>query len=999
MINTIFHFVNDPTFDYSAAVTNGDISEYTIVFNSADRSIHAKGDMFGRMKRADMADVLGDISDLLPAATDTKLGAIKIGYTSNTDSSSRKYGVKLDESNKAYVEVPWTDTITPVFDDTQLKTLIATERGRIDNFISTLSDTIDAKNRQLYADGDWVREIFGSVQDPGSVAAAYRKEIDNYLQEFDVWEYIDPEHPELGRKARIVELQNTADGLTHRMGEAETRITGAEGTLQTTTVKVSTLEHNLDGLTSTVTEISEDLDDTMEGLGTVTRKESALEQTVDSIGLRVTASEGNISTLQTQEASLQIQADKIQSRVVATENSINGCYIVTIVSNPSNAASAVNISTISAAVEAKGSLSNNQLINDEDFTTAPTESTLYKNSIPQYFTFSRYKGLTVRATEIEQTADSIALRVGTVEGDTSSLTTRTSTLEQTASSLSGRVGAVEQQANTTDTALADLTLEVTGTNGVKNSLSSLSSSVSTYENDNDTNLGNLIKMAASVLELKSSQNAQGYLSSTADVASAITNGSFTGYSGLASKVSEIDGAYVSQASLTTQLQALDVSGQIATATSGLASESYVRTTAASEADDAETAAKGYADTKKAEAIASASSTMYAAVDEVCAGIGVTVTKNADGSYQSVSQISADNIYLNGNTWAQYIGVGTIVADTLTAGTATINAATINSANITGTLNGVNGVFSGSLSAATGSFSGEVTASEFIAGDSVSGFSINIVPSAFQFNWKGTPLAWFSLCDWDSTNNTFATPAANPQGFYLYMRNPIDGHMITIDFANLTFKDLNANSNPVYTYPLYSITRLNGNVAYDPVISQDRDVYYTDVNGTKTWYSNSQGTTALSSVSGYRKASINYGTGPNTGSPMASPHVLKKRSAQVAYDLVKADIYIGQTLSGGQVVDDTSKIVVVVTDTDGHYKICTPISGNPKSVSGSVDVYYQGYLSNNYPGGHRDVATSSTTISAYVVEEAGSSNYSTTSVTYFDNNNSTTVMLATTYPAA
>lgn len=991
MINTIFHFVNDPTFDYQTAVNNGDISEYTIVFNSADHSIHCKGAMFGRMSRADIAETLGNISDLIPVATDSTLGGIKIGYTNNADQNSRRYGVVLDDNNKAYVEVPWTDTITPDFDDTELKNLIATERGRIDNFISNLSATIDAKNRELYADGDWVREIFGNAQDPGSVAAAYRKEIDDYLSLFDVWEYIDPEHPELGRKARIVELQNTADGLTHRMGEAETSISG-------NSVTISTLTHDLSGLSSTVTNISDNLD-------TVTRKESALEQTVDSIGLRVTASEGDISTLQTQEASLQVQADKIQSRVVATENSINGCYKVAIVQSPSNAASAVDVSTISAAVAARTSLSDNQLINDEDFTTVPTAETLYKNSVPQYFTFSRYKGLTVRATEIEQTADSIALRVGTVEGSlndpTTGLITRTSTLEQTASSLDARVGSVETQADATDTALSELTLEVTGTDGVKNSLSSLSSSVSTYENDNDTNLGNLIKMAASVLELKSSQDAQGYLSSTADVASAITDGSFTGYSGLASKVSEIDGAYVSQASLTTQINALDISGQIATATSGLASESYVRTTAASEADDAETAAKGYADTKKAEAIASASSTMYAAVDEVCAGIGVSVTKNSDGSYQSVSKISADNIILDGNTFAGTIFADFISTATLTAGTATIDAATINSADITGTLNGVNGVFSGSLSAATGSFSGEVTASEFIAGDSVNGFSINIIPSAFQFNWKGTPLAWFSLCDWDSTNNTFATPTTNPKGFYLYMRSPVDGHMITIDFTNLTFKDLNANSNPVYTYPLYSITRLNGNVAYDPVISQDRDVYYTDVNGTKTWYSNSQGTTALSSVSGYRKASINYSQGPNNGSPMSNPHVLKQQGQSVSnYDLVKADIYIGQTLSSGQVVDDTSKIVVVVTDTDGHYKICTPISGNPKSVSGASNVYYQGVLSNNYAGGHRDVGTSSTSVSAYVVNLAPTNgNIYSGSVTYFDNNNHTTSMLATTYPAA
>jgi hypothetical protein len=55
----------------------------------------------------------------------------------------------------------------------------------------------------------------------------------------------------------------------------------------------------LSGLSSTVTTISDDLD-------TVTKKESSLEQTVDSIGLKVTASEGDISTLQTQEASLQV---------------------------------------------------------------------------------------------------------------------------------------------------------------------------------------------------------------------------------------------------------------------------------------------------------------------------------------------------------------------------------------------------------------------------------------------------------------------------------------------------------------------------------------------------------------------------------------------------------------------------------------------------------------------------------------------------------------------
>jgi hypothetical protein len=169
MINTIFHFVNDPTFDYQTAVNNGDISEYTIVFNSADHSIHCKGAMFGRMSRADMAETLGNISDLIPVATDSTLGGIKIGYTNDSDQNSRRYGVVLDSNNKAYVEVPWSDTITPDYDDSAVKALIATERNRIDNFISTLSSTIDAKNRELLADAQWVQEVFGVPKAEGTI--------------------------------------------------------------------------------------------------------------------------------------------------------------------------------------------------------------------------------------------------------------------------------------------------------------------------------------------------------------------------------------------------------------------------------------------------------------------------------------------------------------------------------------------------------------------------------------------------------------------------------------------------------------------------------------------------------------------------------------------------------------------------------------------------------------------------------------------------------------
>ena len=310
-----------------------------------------------------------------------------------------------------------------------------------------------------------------------------------------------------------------------------------------------------------------------------------------------------------------------------------------------------------------------------------------------------------------------------------------------------------------------------------------------------------------------------------DLASVITNGSFTGYSGLASKVSEIDGAYVSQASLTSQIQALDISGQIATATSGLASESYVRTTAASEADDAESAAKGYADT----VAASATATMYATVDEVCAGIGVTVTKDTNGAYTSVAQISADNINLNGQTNFKTAVGAFIKTDVLEAGTATIDAATINSATITGTLSGVDGTFSGTLSGASGSFTGDVYANAFRAG-STQGFNITVESDSINFNYGDTPRAWFSTKKYvESANGPVEdTSAANAGGFYLYLISPATGNLVTIDFASLTFKEITSSGRP--TPHRKNLIKLTNGTRTGEVKAETYTVYYTDDDG-------------------------------------------------------------------------------------------------------------------------------------------------------------------------
>lgn len=65
----------------------------------------------GLMSKEDKAklDGLGQGGDyVLPTASDSALGGIKIGY----NTTDKKYALQLDSNSKAYVEVPWNDTNT-----------------------------------------------------------------------------------------------------------------------------------------------------------------------------------------------------------------------------------------------------------------------------------------------------------------------------------------------------------------------------------------------------------------------------------------------------------------------------------------------------------------------------------------------------------------------------------------------------------------------------------------------------------------------------------------------------------------------------------------------------------------------------------------------------------------------------------------------------------------------------------------------------------------------
>ena len=123
----------------------------------------------------------------------------------------------------------------------------------------------------------------------------------------------------------------------------------------------------------------------------------------------------------------------------------------------------------------------------------------------------------------------------------------------------------------------------------------------------NTDTGNIVTAIASALDLKASQNGS-TLNTTADLASVISNGSFTGYSGLNTRVTQAENNISAESSLLSRV--VNSNGTFtADALAGIASSTEV--------------------TGK---IATAKSSVLASVDKVCAGIGVSVTKDSNGDY-------------------------------------------------------------------------------------------------------------------------------------------------------------------------------------------------------------------------------------------------------------------------------------------------------------------------------------------------------------------------------
>lgn len=136
----------------------------------------------------------------------------------------------------------------------------------------------------------------------------------------------------------------------------------------------------------------------------------------------------------------------------------------------------------------------------------------------------------------------------------------------------------------------------------------------------------------------------------------------------------------------------------------------------------------------------------------------------------------------------------------------------------GLLEAHNALIYGRIYATDGKFSGEVDATSFTAGDPT-GLNIKTTGDTISFNYGGEPRAWFTYKD-EQGNDT--------NGMFLFIKKPDGSGIITIDFANLAFKDVNPVGMAVQQKNIYNnYTDSN----YNP------NVFTNSANGM--YYSNSQ----------------------------------------------------------------------------------------------------------------------------------------------------------------
>lgn len=289
--------------EYNTALrstTTPKVDEYTIAFIKADKTIRTRGEVYGgaNFTSEQLQTIIDQLIEngmpITPATHDT-IGGLKVdGDFSN---ETRKYAVKLTEDGHyGYVEVPWTDTETPPYDDTAVRTQISELAASIDAlggnaFVDQVNEALRLIN-SAQNDIQRLQDLLDSYQQDGpfgEAEASKIREIVNYFSREDktITEYLrdvdthtntmlDNHETELAhiREALNVTTQNPdgsyqwnsyedlVQAIRNRMGEVY--MTKTEGLYRT----------ELDGVNSRVTAVEtrmNNLDATLEDKVTVTQ--------------------------------------------------------------------------------------------------------------------------------------------------------------------------------------------------------------------------------------------------------------------------------------------------------------------------------------------------------------------------------------------------------------------------------------------------------------------------------------------------------------------------------------------------------------------------------------------------------------------------------------------------------------------------------------------------------------------------------------------------------
>lgn len=455
---------------------------------------------------------------------------------------------------------------------------------------------------------------------------------------------------------------------------------------------------------------------------------------------------------------------------------------------------------------------------------------------------------------------------------------KTSAIEQTVDSIDSRVGAVETYK---DGALATALSNISQTVGVDLATgqtianTGLTSSVA----DLNAETGAIDRAIIAALDLKAEKQ-NGTLEAITDLASVYSDNTKSLYSGLNQRVRTAENSLSSEVALMSRIA--NDNGQIKT----------------------DALAGFLASTEFSSGVEIATSTMSSSIGNVTAAIETKVSKDSNGKIESGVTISADSIYLNGDTFAgtifsDFIKTSKVEADyakisDLNAERVKITTLEANDVTITGALSAASATFSGKLVGATGSFNGEVSATKFRAGD-VNGLNITTTADSFNFNWKDQTLAWFSLNDL-SSGTQFDTTNGTAHGFYLYMMDPGgSGNVLTINFGQTspTIGYLGSQYLPVVTRTFYTIDTASGT----KFTQGTKDWYSVTDNGTTTYYNRSDykssGASTLTTYSdgSYTAKYYEYGDGVSSGSQDYKYVIYKKNgnyylTNYTEYQLVK-----------------------------------------------------------------------------------------------------------------